>query len=182
MNRKRTLQVSAVFVAIMLMSLYLLAPEEEVTIEEYGTNLGFEIHVTMYHYRDGVLINWDHHAGTLTTIGKNYIEDQLGDSPGAVADYIALSNNTGAPSAGWTELPDEITTGGMSRAQGTYQDEGDGVWNITKSFSPTETNSTQLTGLHWGAGASTLLAADIFNIINYENGDTVTITWQITVS
>jgi hypothetical protein len=183
LEKRKILQIGAVILTLTLLSVYLFGQEDIVEEVGYGTNIGIEIHVTMKHYRDGVLINEDHHAGVLTTIGKNWIEDQLGDSPSVnPADYISLSNSTSSPSSGWTDIPEEITTGGMSRAQGTYQNEGDGVWNITKAFSPTETNSSRLTGLNWGTGASELLASDTFTVINYQNGDTVTITWQITVT
>ena len=146
--------------------------------------IGFpEIHVTMHHYRNGVLIGYSHHAGTLTTGGKNWIEDQLGDSPSTdPAKWIAHSNSTDSPSAAWTAIPAEITTGNMSRTNGTYVNDGDGKWNITKIFSPTETNSSRLVGLYWAASGAYLLASDTISVINYESGDTVTITWTITVT
>jgi len=152
---------------------------------EYGTQLNFEIHVSMWHYRNGELLEYSHHAGVLTTIGQDYIEGKLGGVNDADfsnnATYIGLSNNTGAPNSGWTVIPDEITTGGMSRTTGTYVNDGVGQWNITKSFSPTESNSTRLTGLYWDTG-SDLIASDTFTAINYQNGDTVTITWTISVA
>jgi len=137
----------------------------------------------MRHFRDGVLIGYSHHAGVLTNGGKDWIEDQLGDSPSTdPAKWIGLSNSTDTPLATWTSIPAEITTGNMGRAAGTYANVGTGQWNITKSFSPSESNSTQLTGLYWAASGAYLLAADTITLTNYQNGDTVSITWQITVS
>ena len=146
--------------------------------------LGIEIHCTMRHFRNGVLIGYSRHAGTLTTLGKNYIEDQISDSPSAtmIGDDIGLSNSTDSPSAAWTSLPDEITTGDMGRADGTYANVGDGQWNVTKSFSPSESNSTRLVGLYYNLTGNYLLASDTITVVNYQSGDTVEITWTVTVS
>jgi len=144
--------------------------------------LDVEIHVEMWHWRDGELLAYSRHAGVLTTTGKNWIEGVLGDADGDQGDYIGLSNSTDSPSSGWSILPDEITTGDMGRAIGAYVDDGDGQWNITKSFSPSESNSTQLVGLYSTAATSSLIASDTVTLINYQSGDTVEIRWTVTVS
>jgi len=148
------------------------------------TQVNIEVHGEIWHYdSSGNLISYAHHPATLTTIGLNWIEDQLGDSPATEnADYIACSNDGTAPSSAWTELPSEIVTNGLTRAEGTYASVGDGSWNITKSFSVTGTQSLQLVGLHWGSGASTLLCSDQITVINAQNGDTVQIRFSITVT
>jgi len=149
----------------------------------YNTEFNLEIHVEMWHYRNNILLSYSHHPGTLTNLGANWIEDQLGDSPGAdPAKWIALSNDAASPDPAWTTIPNEITTGDMARAAGTYADDGTGQWNITKSFSPSETGSCRLTGLYWASTGDYLLCADTFTVINYEDGDTVTIKWSISVS
>lgn len=165
---------------VLLLSLSLFA---ESPVPQNGTVLGLEFHVTMYHRRDGKLLTWSHHAGNLTNIGANFTKEKISyDSGNLNATYIALSNSTSSPSASWTDLPAEITTGNMSRAQGSYTDTGVGTWNVSYIFSPTETNSTRLVGLLWNTGASVLLASDTITPINYESSDTVEIVWSITVS
>lgn len=146
--------------------------------------LDVEVHLEMWHYDElGNLLNYSRHAGVLTDTGKEWIEDQLGDAAVAEGDYIAMSNNSGAPSSGWSILPDETTTGAMGRAQGTYADDGTGQWNITQSFSPTETNSTQLVGLYYSAyPASSLIASDTITLVNYQSGDTVQLRFTVTVA
>ena len=141
-----------------------------------------EVHVTMRHYRYGVLIDYSHHAGVVTTAGLNWIAGQLGGTPSTdPAKWIGLSNDPSAPNAGWTEIPGEITTGGMGRALGVYTPTGDGVWEIEFVYSPTETASCQLTGLYYTSSGVGLLASDLINLINYQaDTDTVTITWEIT--
>jgi len=146
-----------------------------------------EFHCEVVQMRNGVLVSRTYHAGTLTTIGKNWIEDQLGDSPSTdPAKWIACSNTTDSASAGWTELPSEITTDGLSRAAGTYASTGDGTWNQTKTFSVTGTNSTVCYGLHYAAsGDGNLLCAENQGAGSRKNvisGDTLAVTWQVTVS
>jgi len=148
------------------------------------TQVNVEVHGEIWHYNSaGELVLYAHHPATLTTIGLDWIEDQLGDSPAtAPADYIACSNDGTAPSSAWTELPNEIVANGLTRSQGTYANVGTGSWNITESFSVTGAQSLQLVGLHSGSGASTLLCSDQITQINAQNGDTVQIRFSITVT
>lgn len=146
-----------------------------------------EFHCEVVQMRNGILVSRTYHAGTLTTIGKNWIEDQLGDSPSTdPAKWIACSNTTDSASAAWTELPDEITTDGLTRAAGTYASTGDGTWNQTYTFSVTGTNSTVAYGLHWAAsGDNNLLCGENQGAGSGKNvisGDTLAVTWQVTVS
>lgn len=153
------------------------------TLVSDGTDFSVEIHVSMWHYRDGILLDYSHHAGVLTTLGANWIEDQMGDSPGTdPAKWIAVSNDATPPAAAWIVIPTEITTNGLGRAPGTYASTGDGTWTITKSFSVTGTQSCQLTGLYWALAGDFLLCADTFTQVNAEDGDTLEIEWSLSVT
>ena len=153
------------------------------TLVSDGTDFSVEIHVSMWHYRDGILLDYSHHAGVLTTLGANWIEDQMGDSPATdPAKWIAVSNDATSPQASWETIPAEIVTNGLSRAPGTYASTGDGTWTITKSFSVTGTQSCQLTGLYWAVSGDFLLCADTFTQVNAEDGDTLEIEWSLSVT
>jgi hypothetical protein len=133
-------------------------------------------------------ILWSRHAGVLTTIGKNWIEDQISDSPSTTpAAYISLSRNVTAPAAAWTIIPAEIDTGGgLDRTGGTYTSTGDGVWTVAHQFTADAGyTAVQLTGLQWSdtdSADNTLLCADTFASTTLANGDKITVTWTITVS
>lgn len=136
--------------------------------------------------KDGVALD---NVGTLTTIGKNYIEGKLGNSTyddnTAFADDISVSSDTGSPSAAWTQIPVEITTGGLARASGAYASTGDGVWTISYQFTATTTHTAvQLTGLQWKLtpADNNLLGADTFTPVTLNDQDKLTVTWTITVS
>lgn len=128
----------------------------------------------------------EHHAGVLTTIGKDWIEDQLGDSPGTdPAKWISCSNDASSPSAAWTQIPNEINANGFSRAVGTYASTGTGTWNITKTFTATGTQSVQLYGLQWVStpvSDNNLLCSDTSSQKNCGSGDTLKVTWQVSVT
>lgn len=104
------------------------------------------------------------------------------------ARFIGLTTDAGAPAAGDTTLASEITTGGVARALGAYAHTvGTKTYTITKSFSVTSgftaihkaglfTCSTSTAGgvMVW----ETVLSADA----TVANGDTLQVTWTITLS
>ena len=154
-------------------------------LETPDTDVKFDLHLKAEHRRDGVLIGVSEHAGTLTTGGKNWIEDQLGDSPnGTAAHNMRLSNSAIAPAAAWTGLPAEIAANNMSKADGAYASTGDGVWTITYTYTASGAQSVQLFGMHSGDGAGngTLVWADQISSASLIAGDTLTLTATTTVS
>lgn len=149
-----------------------------------GTN---SFHVTTWIQRAGETewTFWSHHAGVLTTIGQNWIEDQMGDSPSTdPAKWISVSTSASSPSSAWTQIPTEIASGGLTRAAGTYASTGDGTWTISYEFTASGTHtSVQLTGLQWAvSGDGNLLASDTFTPVTLNSGDKLTVTWSASVS
>lgn len=75
----------------------------------------------------------------LTNAGKDMIASQVAGTAAqpAAANYIALTANTTAPSAGDTALTGEIATasGGLIRAQATFaHTNGTSTFTLTKTF------------------------------------------------
>lgn len=155
----------------------------------YSWNLEPRFDCYVWHYdSEGNLISYSHHPMNTTTQGKNWIERQL-FSPSATekALYPATSNDSSSVSLAWTEIPNEITDGGLERALGTWVDTGDGTANVTKTFSVTATRSTKLYGLYhsaYGTNQTSLVAAEQQGEGNQKNtnsGDSLTITigWSL---
>lgn len=150
----------------------------------------YDLHVTVYLRKADTPYDQDdtyisHHPATITTIGKNWIEDQLGDTPSTQpANYISVSSSTSSPSSAWTQIPSEIATNGLSRALGTYASTGDGTWTITKEFTASGTiTDAQLTGLQYGtSGDNNLLASDTFTPTSLAANDKLTIIWSNSAS
>jgi len=145
------------------------------------------IHVTVWIKRAGDKepTFWSHHAGVLTTIGKNWLEDQIGDSPSTdSAHWISVSTSASGPSAAWTQIPTEIASGGLTRQAGTYASTGDGTWTITTTFTATTTHtSVQLTGENYAvSGDNNLLGADTFTPVTLGDQDQLIVQFSNSVS
>lgn len=155
-----------------------------------GIDVGsHSFHVTAYVQRanESEPHFWSYHTGVLTTIGLNWIEDQLGDSPSTdPAKWISLSVNTGTPSAAWTQIPGEITNGGLGRKAATYATTGDGVWTETYQFTANATHTAvQLVGVQWAStrGSDNNLAwSDTISPVTLNSGDKLTIVATSTVT
>jgi hypothetical protein len=174
-------------IAVSLFAYTLLQAPAMYQNGEYFTPLVMQYHVDVWIQRVGEdPMFWSHHAGVLTTIGKNWLEDQIGDSPSTTpASYISLSLSASSPSAAWTQIPSEIADGnGLARALAAYASTGDGQWTELKQFTASGSYvSVQLTGLQYGSsGDNNLLCSDTFTPVTLASGDKITVTWTITVS
>jgi len=148
--------------------------------------LGFEVHLKAYHRDElGNLKTFSEHAGLVPNIGLDWVEDQLGDSPGTdPAKWISLTNSTDSPAAGWTSLPYELDAEfNLTRAAGVYASTGVGSWTITQTFYANATITVNGAGLHWASsGDNNLFAADTITAANMENGDSIELEFTITAA
>lgn len=156
--------------------------------DQFNGKFGFNIHCYVHiDYADGRTFDY-HHAGTLTDIGKDFIEAKLADSTYANVTkyclYISLSTSASAPASNWLSIPSEITTNGLERALATYTNVGVGIWTVVKQFTASNTHTNvQLAGLCWDSYATSyngnLLCADTFTAVTLNNGDKITLTWSL---
>lgn len=158
----------------------------QIVVAEESTNA--PVHATISANSTSVLTvdawrNGDDSAGTTPGSTANY-HIIAGNAP---ARYIALTENASAASASSTALTGEITTGGCGRALGTYAHTlGASTLTLTKSFSVSGTfPAIHRAGLFQVSTASssllsfeTVLNADA----NVVSGDTLQVTWTITIS
>lgn len=103
-----------------------------------------------------------------------------------VAKYIALSSSSSSPVNTWTEIPAEITTGGLERAVATYAGNGTGVCKLTHQFTASATHTdVQLMGLLDNVinGSDDLYFAATITPATLISGDQLTAEWDpITLS
>jgi|GEM_PF-1379803 len=149
-------------------------------------------HTCVYIKRAGMsdFIKWECSDNLVVDQGKDYLLelmsgiDQTGAVPGTdFAKYISLTDNATLNSAD-TVLNQEITTGGLARAEGICSRNGVGnyscvvIFNATASF--TGVNGT---GLNWNAtpGAATLVAENSFTPVNLISGDSLKINYTIAI-
>lgn len=120
----------------------------------------------------------------LTNAGRDFACAQAYGTPGAAAQYIALSTNTGGASTSHTSLADEIATGGLERAIGAYAHTGGtATCTISKTFTASATHTAvQLGGLFNASSSGTLVHENTFTAATLLSGDTLAVTVAITVS
>lgn len=95
-------------------------------------------------------------------------------------NYIALSDDAGAPAAGDTSVASEIAANGLSRAQGTYtHSAGTSTYTIAKTFTATGTQSSRKTGILTASSGGTLCFENTYTAVTVNNTDTLTVTWTI---
>ena len=153
-------------------------------VETGETEFNLDAHFEVIVYdENGLMTDYSHHAGTLTTLGKNWIEEQLGsNATRALGLYISLSNDGTAPSTAWTVLPSEIAAGNMSRSLGIFSDLGDGNYRVEFEFNPTGSGYFQLGGLNYRETTAGLICADQTTSVSYTDTSTVICRWDITIT
>lgn len=141
--------------------------------------------------RDGEIFYTCSTHNIVTNIGDEYHEQALTNltytSFEGVPIYVSVSNTTDALSTAWTQIPDEITTGGLARVEGTYTSLGIGYWKISHEFTASANHTAvQTMGLNWKTGDTDncLFATGNFTAVDLEgtSGDKITITWTGTAT
>ena len=115
----------------------------------------------------------------ITTVGKAFIADQLSTTPGSTKmTHMAIGTGTGAAAAGDTTLGTELDrnavtsstdSGAVLTVVGDWA-AGDGTGAITEA------------GILNAASSGTLLCRSVFAAINKAAGDTLSLSWAITIS
>lgn len=137
--------------------------------------------------RNGHIIYRYETHNLITDAGKDFIKQQaFGTASSGTAQYIALSTDSTPPSASDTTLVREITSQGLERAQGTVTSGGTGQITISKTFTMTSGANPSFTinkaGLFNSSGDTLVAVALINNPPTLQEGDSITINWQINIT
>ncbi len=98
-------------------------------------------------------------------------------------NYIALSNDSLTETSTSTTLSSEITTNGLGRAQGTYAHTAAAATaTVSKTFTASGTQACQKAALFSAASTGTMGHALSFTSVSMITGDTLAITFTITLS
>ncbi len=121
---------------------------------------------------DNLIVN----AGKSETAGL-----LIGDTGATAFGYIAIGTGTTAPSASDTALETETHRASATTSLTTTNVTNDtaqleATFNFTSSYAITES------GIFNDATAGDMLARQTFSALNVANGDSLTVTWKITVS
>jgi hypothetical protein len=138
---------------------------------------------------DGHLIETVETPNALTNSGFAevaglFCSDQSGSY--TAFDYIAVGTGTTAATATDTELETEETQNGLTRAATTgtlvQVNVADDTAQFVKSFSVTGSVAVTESGVFNDASAGTMLCRQTFSAINVADGDTLQLTWKVTVA
>lgn len=122
----------------------------------------------------------------ITTVGRDFIHTQsYGTSPAANGlNWIALSNDTLTETSASTTLSTEIAANGLTRAQGTVTHTvGATTTTVAKTFTcATAAQAAQKAALFTASTAGTMNHALAFTQRSLQVGDTLAVTFTITIS
>jgi hypothetical protein len=116
--------------------------------------------------------------------GFDFICDAIGNAASrpACMGYIALGTGTTSPVATQTALVSELASTGRKTAAYTHT-AGTKVMTFTTTFNPGEaTGAITEAGVFNAASAGTMFDRVLFNVVNKGADDTITVTFQFTLS
>lgn len=114
----------------------------------------------------------------VVTVGKNYIASRIVGTASTIMSHMAIGTGTATPAAGDTTLGTEA--GRVTLASGTSSTN---TVTYTASF-PAGTGTGAITeaGVFNASSAGTMLCRTTFPVVNKAAGDSIAITWVVTVS
>lgn len=121
----------------------------------------------------------------LTNAGKDVIASAVSNTAtqAAACNYLGLTNTGITPAAGDTTLSGEIAVNGLSRAQATYAHTGGtSTYTLVKTFTATGAQSAQAAAVFNASSSGSMCFENTFTSVTLANGDTLTVTWTITLS
>jgi len=147
--------------------------------DEYGNSLHDEFGNVIYEEELEIYENFN----VTNNTGLEAAKDRLFNSATeqTVADYLALSEDTGAPAATHTVLTGEITKSGLARALADYSvaDCGTGECILSKKFTATASiAAVQKEALFDTSSAGDMYFEATFTAVALESDDQLTAKWD----
>ena len=148
-----------------------------------GSAIRITEELVIRHIRDGEVIDIDDMIEDLVVNkGLEWISKLINGVETNFFEYIAIGTGTTGPAAGDTTLETEITTGGGERASSTTSYEASYKAKWIQTFNFTATFAVTEAGILDSAAAGNLLCRNTFTAKNVEDGDSLEITYKLTIS
>lgn len=114
----------------------------------------------------------------VVTTGLNYIVSRMKDATATAMSHMAIGSGSSAASAGNTALGTEL-----GRVTLTSSTVSTNTIQYVASFpAGTGTGTVYEAGILNAASAGTMLCRTVFGLVTKDAGDSITITWTITVA
>ena len=126
---------------------------------------------------DGKILNAFTVPNLVVTVGKNYIASRMAAASATVMSHMAIGTGTATPVAGNTTLGTEAGRVALTSFTATNN-------TVTASATfPAGTGTGAITeaGILNAASSGTLLCRTVFPVVNKAAGDSIAITWAVSV-
>lgn len=135
-----------------------------------------ELHVVLTR-QDGAKEEFDFKNLVVDT-GLNFIVSRMKDATATAMSHMAIGSGTTAAAAADAALGSEL--GRVSLTSTTVTDNT--VTYVASFPAGTGTGAVTEAGLFNASSAGTMLCRTVFPVVNKQTGDSMTITWTVTVS
>ena len=135
-----------------------------------------ELHVVLTR-QDGAKEEFDFKNLVVDT-GLNFIVSRMKDTTDTAMSHMAIGSGTTAAAAADTALGNQL--GRVSLTSTTVTDNT--VTYVASFPAGTGTGAVTEAGLFNASSAGTMLCRTVFPVVNKQDGDSMTITWTVTVS
>jgi len=127
---------------------------------------------------EGALKEKVHVPNLVVTTGRNFIVDRMLGTSDDVMSHMAIGTDGTAAALGDTALGAESHRNALDSAV-----DGTNVITYEATFDPGEgTAALEEAGIFNAASAGTMLCRTTFDVVNKAAGDTMIITWTVTIS
>lgn len=128
--------------------------------------------------QNGVVKDSREIPNVVVTNGKNYIASRMNSNTAVIMSYMAVGSSSTAAAAGQTALGTELGRVALDSAS-----VADSTVTYTATFPPgTGTGTLVEAGIFNASTSGTMLCRTTFSSVSKAAGDTVVITWNVTVS
>lgn len=127
---------------------------------------------------DGAVKSEQEVKNLVVTTGLAFIASRMKDATATVMSHMAIGSGTANPAAGDTGLGTEL--GRVSLTSTTVT--ANAVAYVATFPAGTGTGAVTEAGIFNAGSSGTMLCRTKFNVVNKDAGDTMSITWTVTIS
>lgn len=128
---------------------------------------------------DGALKEEVDHRNLVVSAGLTFIASRMAGTSKAVMSHMALGTGTTAASAGQTDL---VTIAGSRVALDLTTPVSNTVQYVATFGADVSTGAITEAGIFNAATSGDMLCRTVFPVVNKQSGDTIVITWTITLA
>lgn len=121
-----------------------------------------------------------HEKNLVVNTGLNFIVNRMKDANATVMSHMSVGTGTTAAAAADTTLESEI--GGSRTALTSTTVTANQIVYIASFGAGVGTGAVTEAGIFNGSSGGTMLCRTVFPVVNKQAGDSMTVTWTVTVS